>query len=107
MLLGGRTADLIGARRVVLAGLLIFTAASLVTGLAGSGGVLLGGRIAQGVGAAMLSPAALSLVVSLFDGDERNKALGVWSALGGGGAALGVLLGGALTAAPAGPGSST
>ncbi|MEO3822814.1 MFS transporter [Actinomadura sp. B10D3] len=103
MLLGGRTADLIGARRVVLAGLLIFTAASLVTGLAGSGEVLLGGRIAQGVGAALLSPAALSLVVSLFDGDERNKALGVWSALGGGGAALGVLLGGALTAGPGWP----
>ncbi|MER7542001.1 MFS transporter [Actinomadura sp.] len=103
MLLGGRTADLIGAKRVVLAGLLIFTAASLVTGLAGSAGMLLGGRVAQGVGAAMLSPAALSLVVSLFDGDERNRALGVWSALGGGGAALGVLLGGALTAGPGWP----
>ncbi|MFB4304825.1 MFS transporter [Actinomadura sp. GTD37] len=103
MLLGGRTADLIGAKRVVLAGLLIFTAASLVTGLAGSSGVLLGGRVAQGLGAALLSPAALSLVVGLFDGDERNRALGVWSALGGGGAALGVLLGGALTAGPGWP----
>ncbi|GAA1841147.1 MFS transporter [Actinomadura bangladeshensis] len=103
MLLGGRLADLIGAKRVVLAGLLIFTAASLVTGLADSGGLLLGGRIAQGAGAALLSPSALSLVVSLFDGDERNKALGVWSALGGGGAALGVLVGGALTAGPGWP----
>ena len=103
MLLGGRTADLIGAKRVVLAGLLIFTAASLATGLAGSAEVLLGGRIAQGLGAALLSPAALSLVVSLFDGDERNRALGIWSALGGGGAALGVLLGGALTAGPGWP----
>ncbi|MFA1549665.1 MFS transporter [Actinomadura chokoriensis] len=103
MLLGGRTADLIGAKRVVLAGLLIFTAASLVTGLAGTGGMLIGGRIAQGLGAALLSPAALSLVVGLFDGDERNRALGVWSALGGGGAALGVLLGGALTAGPGWP----
>jgi EmrB/QacA subfamily drug resistance transporter len=103
MLLGGRTADLIGAKRVVLAGLLVFTAASLTTGLAGSAGVLLGGRVAQGVGAAMLSPSALSLVVSMFDGDERNKALGVWSALGGGGAALGVLLGGLLTAGPGWP----
>ncbi|MEU9021594.1 MFS transporter [Actinomadura sp. NPDC048394] len=103
MLLGGRAADLLGARRVVLAGLLVFTAASLTTGLAGSAGVLLGGRIAQGVGAAMLSPSALSLVVSMFDGDERNKALGVWSALGGGGAALGVLLGGLLTAGPGWP----
>ncbi|MEO3856430.1 MFS transporter [Acrocarpospora sp. B8E8] len=103
MLLGGRLADLIGAKRVVLAGLLIFTAASLVTGLAGSAGLLLGGRVAQGLGAALLSPSALSLVVSLFDGDERNKALGVWSALGGGGAALGVLLGGLLTAGPGWP----
>ncbi|MEU0484807.1 MFS transporter, partial [Streptosporangium sp. NPDC006013] len=103
MLLGGRLADLIGARRVVLAGLLIFTAASLVTGFADSAGMLLGGRIAQGLGAALLSPSALSLVVTLFDGDERNKALGVWSALGGGGAALGVLLGGLLTAGPGWP----
>jgi EmrB/QacA subfamily drug resistance transporter len=103
MLLGGRIADLVGARRVVLAGLSIFTAASLVTGLATSSGLLLGGRVAQGVGAALLSPSALSLVVTLFDGDERNKALGVWSALGGGGAALGVLLGGLLTAGPGWP----
>jgi EmrB/QacA subfamily drug resistance transporter len=103
LLLGGRIADLAGAKRVVLAGLLVFSAASLVTGLAGSPGMLLGGRIAQGVGAALLSPAALSLVVTLFDGDERNKALGVWSALGGGGAALGVLLGGLLTVGPGWP----
>ncbi|MGP4104838.1 MFS transporter [Nonomuraea sp. KM90] len=100
MLLGGRITDLVGAKRVVLAGLLLFAIASLVTGLAGSAGVLLGGRVAQGVGAALLSPSALSLVVSLFDGEERNKALGVWAALGGGGAALGVLLGGLLTAGP-------
>ncbi|MFI6515391.1 MFS transporter [Spirillospora sp. NPDC050679] len=103
MLLGGRVTDLVGAKYVVLAGLLLFTAASLATGLAGSGAVLVGGRVAQGVGAALLSPAALSLVVALFDGDERNKALGVWSALGGGGAALGVLLGGVLTAGPGWP----
>ncbi|MBO3737720.1 MFS transporter [Actinoplanes flavus] len=103
MLLGGRIADLIGAKRVVLTGLLIFTAASLTTGLAGSAEMLIGGRIAQGVGAALLSPAALSLVVTLFTGDERNKALGVWSALGGGGAALGVLLGGLITAGPGWP----
>jgi len=103
MLLGGRLADLLGAKRVVLIGLLVFTAASLVTGLAGSSGALIGGRIAQGVGAALLSPAALSLVVTLFDGEERNKALGIWSALGGGGAALGVLLGGVLTAGPGWP----
>jgi EmrB/QacA subfamily drug resistance transporter len=103
LLLGGRIADLVGAKRVVLTGLLLFTAASLVTGLADTAGVLLAGRVAQGVGAALLSPAALSLVVTLFDGDERNRALGVWSALGGGGAALGVLLGGLLTAGPGWP----
>ncbi|MGI6872928.1 MFS transporter [Amycolatopsis sp. 3B14] len=103
LLLGGRLADLAGAKRIALAGLVVFTVASLVTGLAGSSAVLLGGRIAQGVGAALLSPSALSLVVGLFDGDERNKALGVWSALGGGGAALGVLLGGLLTAGPGWP----
>ncbi len=100
MLLGGRAADLFGARRLVLTGLLVFTAASLVTGLAGSAEVLLGGRVAQGVGAAMLSPAALSMVTKLFQGPELNKALGVWSGLGGGGAAIGVLLGGVLTAGP-------
>lgn len=103
LLLGGRIADLLGAKRVVLTGLLIFTGASLVTGLAASPEALLGGRVAQGVGAALLSPSALSLVVTLFASDERNRALGVWSALGGGGAALGVLLGGLLTAGPGWP----
>lgn len=103
MLLGGRLADLVGAKRVVLAGLLVFTAASLLTGLAESSELLIAGRVAQGVGAALLSPSALSLVVTLFDGDERNRALGVWSALGGGGAALGVLVGGLLTAGPGWP----
>ena len=103
MLLGGRAADLFGAHRLVLAGLTVFTAASLVTGLADSSAMLLGGRIAQGVGAAMLSPAALSLVVVSFQGEERNRALGIWSALGGGGAAIGVLLGGLLTAGPGWP----
>lgn len=103
LLLGGRSADLFGSRAVVIAGLSLFTVASLVTGLAGNAGVLLGGRVAQGLGAALLSPAALSLVVKLFDGEERNKALGIWSALGGAGAALGVLLGGVLTAGPGWP----
>jgi EmrB/QacA subfamily drug resistance transporter len=103
LLLGGRIADLVGAKRVVLAGMAVFTVASLVTGLAGSGEVMLGGRVAQGIGAALLSPSALSLVVTLFQGDERNRALGIWSALGGGGAALGVLVGGLLTAGPGWP----
>jgi len=100
MLLGGRAADLFGSRRVVLLGLLLFTIASLVTGLAAGAAMLIGGRIAQGVGAAMLSPAALSVVARTFHGQERNKALGIWSALGGGGSAIGVLLGGVLTAGP-------
>jgi len=100
MLLGGRAADLYGARRVVLTGLLVFTAASLATGLASGAEMLIGGRVAQGIGAAILSPAALSVVTKTFHGDERNKALGIWSALGGGGAAIGVLLGGVLTAGP-------
>jgi EmrB/QacA subfamily drug resistance transporter len=100
MLLGGRAADLFGSRKVVLIGLLVFTAASLATGLANGSELLIGGRIAQGIGAAMLSPAALSTVTKVFQGEELNKALGIWSALGGGGAAIGVLLGGVLTAGP-------
>jgi EmrB/QacA subfamily drug resistance transporter len=100
LLLGGRAADLLGARRLVLVGLLLFAAASLTAGLATGGPMLLGSRVAQGIAAAVLSPAALSLVVTIFDGEERNKALGIWSALGGSGAALGVLLGGLLTAGP-------
>ncbi|MEV0220057.1 MFS transporter [Streptomyces sp. NPDC050704] len=100
MLLGGRLADALGARRTLLAGLAVFTAASLVTGLATGAPMLLGGRIAQGVGAALLSPAALAIVTTSFHGAERNKALGVWAAIGGSGAAAGVLIGGALTDGP-------
>lgn len=100
MLLGGRLADAFGARRTLLAGLTLFTTASLVTGLADGAGMLLGGRITQGVGAALLSPAALSIVTTAFHGTERNKALGVWAAIGGSGAAAGVLIGGALTDGP-------
>lgn len=103
LLLGGRAADLFGARRLAVAGLVLFAVASLLTGVADSGTVVLSGRVLQGVAAAVLSPAALSLVVTLFEGDERNRALGVWSALGGSGAALGVLLGGLLTAGPGWP----
>jgi EmrB/QacA subfamily drug resistance transporter len=100
LLLGGRAADLFGARRVSLAGLALFTTASLVAGLAGDGAVLIGARLAQGAGAALLSPAALSIITLMFHGAERNKALAVWSSLGGAGAAVGVLLGGAVTAGP-------
>ncbi|MFF5974869.1 MFS transporter [Streptomyces sp. NPDC012769] len=100
MLLGGRLSDALGARRLLLAGLALFTAASLLCGLAPNGGLLIGGRIAQGVGAALLSPAALALLTTLFHGPERPRALGVWAAIGGTGSAVGVLLGGALTDGP-------
>ena len=97
MLLGGRGADLYGGRRLVLSGLAIFTAASLVAGVAGSAEALVGARIGQGIGAAMLSPAALAVLTSLFHGAERTRALAVWGALGGTGVAVGVLAGGVLT----------
>ena len=100
LLLGGRAADLFGARRLVVLGLGVFAGASLLAGLAPTGWALLAGRVTQGLAAAFLSPSALSLVVRTFDGAERDRALGIWSALGGGGAALGVLLGGLLTAGP-------
>jgi EmrB/QacA subfamily drug resistance transporter len=100
MLLGGRLADLIGRRRTFLAGLLLFTGASLAAGLAGDGSVLVTARVLQGVGAALLSPAALSLITTMFHGAERNRALGVWAGIGGAGAAAGVLLGGLLVSGP-------
>ncbi|MFF0475365.1 DHA2 family efflux MFS transporter permease subunit [Streptomyces sp. NPDC004284] len=103
MLLGGRLADALGARRVLLTGLALFTAASLACGLAPNATVLIGGRAAQGIGAALLSPAALALVTTAFHGPERARALGVWAAVGGTGSAVGVLLGGALTAGPGWP----
>src|SRR5215207_8342020 len=83
MLLGGRFADVFGSRPVIFTGLVIFTLASLVTGLAQNETVLLGGRVGQGVGAALLSPAALAAITSIFHGEERNKALSVWASLGG------------------------
>jgi EmrB/QacA subfamily drug resistance transporter len=97
LLFGGRAADLLGRRRVFLTGLTVFTASSLVTALAGDATTLFAARAGQGLGAAMLSPAALSIITTAFQGPERAKALGVWGAVGGAGAAVGVLLGGALT----------
>ena len=98
LLLGGRAADLLGRRRVFLAGLLVFTAASLLAGLAWSEPSLIGARALQGLGAAIISPAALSIVSTTFaEGRERNVALGVWGAVGGFGGAAGVLLGGIFT----------
>src|SRR5215207_5018262 len=98
LLLGGRIADLLGRRRLFIAGLILFAAASLAGGLAQSAGLLVAARAVQGLGAALLSPAALSLVTVLFaEGSERNKAMGVWGAVAGSGGAVGVLLGGVLT----------
>src|SRR3954462_12918993 len=98
LLLGGRLADLLGRRRVFIAGLVLFSVASLGGGLAQSDVWLIAARAVQGLGAAIISPAALSLVTTMFaEGAERNKALGVWGAVAGSGGAAGVLLGGVLT----------
>ena len=98
LLLGGRVADIFGRRRVFMSGVALFTVASLVCGLSTSEGMLIGARAVQGLGAAILSPAALSIITTTFDeGAERNKALGIWGAMGGSGAAVGVLMGGILT----------
>jgi EmrB/QacA subfamily drug resistance transporter len=98
LLLGGRMADLLGRRRVFIGGLLLVAAASLVAGFAANEGQLIAARAAQGLGAAIISPAALSIVTTTFrDGAERNKALGAWGAVAGAGGAAGVLFGGILT----------
>jgi EmrB/QacA subfamily drug resistance transporter len=98
LLLGGRMADLLGRRRVFMGGLILFALASLAGGLSSTEGQLIAARAVQGLGAALLSPAALSIVTTTFqDGAERNKALGVWGAVAGSGGAAGVLLGGVLT----------
>lgn len=98
LLLGGRAADLLGRRRVFMVGVALFTIASLLCGFAQTEGMLIASRAVQGLGAAIISPAALSIVTTTFEeGAERNKALGVWGALGGSGAAVGVLAGGVLT----------
>jgi EmrB/QacA subfamily drug resistance transporter len=98
LLLGGRAADLLGRRRVLMVGLALFTAASLACGLASSDVFLIGARAVQGIGAAIMLPAALSIVMNMFaEGAERNKALGIWGGLGAGGATVGMILGGLLT----------
>src|SRR5919204_1049369 len=100
LLLGGRVADLLGRRRLFIGGLIVFTAASLASGLAWSEGVLIGARGLQGFGAALITPAALSILTTTFpEGKERNTALGAWGAVGAFGAVAGVLLGGVLTSA--------
>jgi EmrB/QacA subfamily drug resistance transporter len=101
MLLGGRAADLLGRRRVLLAGIVVIGISSLIGGFAGSSGVLVGARLAQGLGAALTLPAALSLLTTSFrDGPERHKALGAWGAVAGLASAVGVLAGGLLTQGP-------
>jgi MFS family permease len=98
LLLGGRVADLLGRRRVFIASLILFAAASLAGGLAISGPALIAARAVQGLAAAALAPAALALVTAMFaEGPERNRAMGIWGAVAGSGAAVGVLLGGVLT----------
>jgi EmrB/QacA subfamily drug resistance transporter len=98
LLLGGRMADLLGRRRVFLGGLLVVAAASFAAGFAANEGQLIAARAAQGLGAAIISPSALSIVTTTFrDGAERNKALGAWGAVAGAGGAAGVLFGGILT----------
>ncbi|MBA3788150.1 MAG: MFS transporter [Actinobacteria bacterium] len=98
LLLGGRAGDLIGRKRLFLAGIVVFTVASLLNGLATSSEFLILARGLQGLGAALVSPAALSIVTTTFaEGTERTKAMGVWSAIAAGGGAVGLLLGGVLT----------
>ena len=98
LLLGGRAADLLGSRRVFMAGLALFTVASLLCGLAWSPGSLIAARALQGVGAAIMTPSALSIVTTTFpEGPERNRALGIWGSLGGVGGTAGWLIGGPLT----------
>jgi EmrB/QacA subfamily drug resistance transporter len=98
LLLGGRAADLIGRKRLFVAGVLLFSVASLINGFAQSSGMLIGGRALQGLGGALVSPAALAIITTTFsDAGERTKALGVWSAIAASGAAVGLLMGGVLT----------
>jgi EmrB/QacA subfamily drug resistance transporter len=98
LLLGGRAADLLGRRRILMLGLGLFTAASLAAALATGAGFMVGARAVQGIGAAIMLPAALSIVMNMFqEGAERNKALGIWGGLGAGGATVGVIAGGLLT----------
>src|SRR5262252_6030631 len=101
LLLGGRAADLLGRRRMLVTGTAVFAACSLTGGLAVSAGALVAARIAQGVGAAFMAPAGLSILTTTFaEGRERTRALGVWGAVSGVAAAAGVFLGGVLSQGP-------
>src|SRR5438067_5694704 len=100
LLLGGRAADLLGRRRIFMFGVLLFITASLAGGLSTSSGMLIGARLVQGLGGAMMSPAALSLLTTSFQGADRARALGVYGSIGGAGGAAGVLFGGLLASGP-------
>jgi EmrB/QacA subfamily drug resistance transporter len=97
LLFGGRAADLLGRRRMFLSGLAVFTVSSFASAMAGTAAALFAARAGQGLGAAMLSPAALAIIMTAFQGKQRAKALAAWGAVGGAGAAIGVLVGGVLT----------
>src|SRR4051812_14382492 len=98
LLLGGKLADRLGRRRIFVVGALLFAVASLLGGLAGSLGLLIGARLLQGLGGALMAPSALSMLTVVFaEGRERNRALGVWAAISAGGAAIGLIVGGVLT----------
>jgi EmrB/QacA subfamily drug resistance transporter len=97
LLFGGRAADLLGRRRMLVTGLTVFTASSFASAMAGTAATLFAARAGQGLGAALLSPAALSIITSSFHGTQRAKALAAWGAVGGAGAAIGVMVGGVLT----------
>jgi MFS family permease len=107
MLLGGRAADLLGRRRVLVAGMSLFALSSLIGGLAADSAMLIGARLVQGLGAAMMLPAALSILTTSFhEGKDRNTALGAWGAIAGLASAVGVFLGGVLSRTSAGAGFS-
>src|SRR6476469_2270227 len=97
LLFGGRAADLLGRRRLFLTGLGVFTVSSFASAMAATAGTLFAARAGQGLGAAMLSPAALAIIMTTFQGTQRATALAAWGAVGGAGAAIGVLVGGVLT----------
>src|SRR5438552_2349258 len=98
LMLGGRLADVVGRRRMFVAGLVLFIGASMLGGFSQSGGLLIAARGVQGFAGALVSPAALSLLTTTFkEGPERNRALGIWSAMAAGGASAGLILGGLLT----------
>ena len=100
LLLGGRAGDLLGRKRLFLIGLVIFTTASFLAGVSVNSGMLIASRAVQGLGAALISPAALSIISTTFaEGKERARALGVWAAIAIGGSAVGLILGGLLTQA--------